>query len=109
MIDTTTRLANQKGVFNQYSPELINRKNETMSDTSLMTSIHKANIFDINFANLWQSISSKFETHDEDKVQGHAAIKENLKNSIRTNLFKLVEEIKPAHTKLYKITMENDY
>jgi len=88
------------GVFNQYSPELINRENETLSDTTLMTSRHKTNIFDIEFIDLWESVGSHID---------NAEIRNNLRNSIKTNLFKLVEEIKPIHTKLYKVSMESNY
>lgn len=88
------------GVFNQYSPELINRENETLSDTALMTSKHKTNIFDIDFVDLWDSIGSKIDNTE---------VRNNLRDSIKTNLFKLVEEIKPVHTKLYKVVMESDF
>ena len=88
------------GVFNQYSPELINRENETLSDTALMTSKHKTNIFDIDFVDLWDSIGSKIDNTE---------VRNNLRDSIKTNLFKLVEEIKPVHTKLYKVVMDSDF
>lgn len=100
-LDISSSLARDiSGVFNQYSPELINRENETLSDTALMTSRHKTNIFDIDFIDLWESVGSHIN---------NAEIKNNLRDSIKTNLFKLVEEIKPIHTKLYKVSMESNY
>lgn len=100
-----SNISSVSGLYNQYSPELINRENETMSDTALMTSRHKTNIFDIEFTNgLWNDIAKAFKT--EENKEAYAQIKENLKESIRLNLFKLVEEIKPAHTELYKITFD---
>lgn len=95
-----------RGVFNQYSPEIFNRTNETMSDTSLTTSQHKANVFDIKFSGLWRDICKKF-TPTEGEEEAYNNIKANLKKSIKSNLYKLVEEIKPAQTELLKIEMED--
>lgn len=104
-----SEISNVIGLYNQYSPELINRENETMSDTALMTARHKTNIFDIEFKNgLWKDIADNLKTTDEDQVSAYQEIKDNLKQFIKTNLFKLVEEIKPAHTELYKITFDDE-
>lgn len=107
-----SKIENDEGLFNQYSPELINRENETQSDTTLMTSKHKTNIFDIEFKSLWDSIVNEFDkiqkTDSTTDISAYTEIKSNLKSTIKNNLFKLVEEIKPAHTKLYKVEMGNN-
>jgi hypothetical protein len=104
-----SNITDVSGLFNQYSPELINRENETMSDTALMTSLHKTNVFDIEFSDdLWQSIAKPINKSDSIPSEAKAGITENIKQTIKTNLFKLVEEIKPAHTELYKITIDSD-
>lgn len=104
-----SNIVSDQGLYNQYSPELINRENETQSDTTLMTSKHKTNIFDIDIKSLWDDIVSDFtkeqNEHQETDISVYTEIKSNLKSIIKSNLFKLVEEIKPAHTKLYKIEM----
>lgn len=102
-------ISSKTGMFNQFTPELLNRENETLSDTSLMTSQHKANIFDIEFVrDFWRDIKDSFKTAQDKDNPAYKEIQTNLKNSIRRNLFKLVEEIKPVHTELYKVTFDND-
>ena len=77
-----------------------------------MTSKHKTNIFDIEFKSMWDYITTAFNNYNphttEAEISALTEIKSNLKSSIKSNLFKLVEEIKPAHTKLYKIEMGNN-
>ncbi len=97
---------NTRGIFNQYSPELFNRENETMSDTALLTSKHKTNIFDISFKKRWETICNQFNPKTEQEVEAYKKIKSDLKDSIRSNLYKLVDEIKPVNTELYKIEID---
>lgn len=101
-----SNIENYKGLYNQYTPELFNRENETQSDTSLVTSKHKTNVFDIQFSGLWKDICKCFTPRANEEF-AYDKIKENLKDSIRSNLYKVVDEIKPVQTMLYKIKMDD--
>ena len=90
-----------KSTFKQYMPESINRKNETTSDTSLMTSKHKANIFDVDIKTFWNKLKQSIGTVP-------SGVKTNIRDMIRKNLYEMIENIKPAHTKLYKVIMTDD-
>lgn len=87
--------------FKQYMPESINRENETTSDTSLMTSKHKANIFDVDIKSFWNSLKTSINTVPIE-------VKSNIKDMIRKNLYEMIENIKPAHTKLYRVIINEE-
>lgn len=87
--------------FKQYMPESINRENETASDTNLMTSKHKANIFDVDIKTFWYALNSSINAVPSD-------VRDNVKDMIKKNLYEMIENIKPAHTKLYKIITNDE-
>lgn len=94
-------ISSSRSTFKQYMPELINRESETASDTSLMTSKHKANIFDIDIKSFWNSFNSTIKDVPSE-------VKDNIKDMIRKNLYEMVENIKPAHTKLYRVLINDE-
>ena len=85
-----------ESIFKQYMPELINRENETASDSGLMTSKHKVNIFDVDIISFWNKLSQSMGSVKNE-------VRSNMKDMIKKNLYDMIEDIKPAHTKLYRV------
>lgn len=98
---TNSDIFENKSTFKQYMPESINRENETTSDTSLMTSKHKANVFDVDIKQFWSKLKSSIGSIPSE-------VRDDIKDMIRKNLYEMIENIRPAHTKLYRVITNDD-